>query len=166
MHPLALVLFLSCTGERVSKLEWFGICLSLLGIGISSFHGILEIFSGGTGHGESRALFGDSLCLFVGLVEAAIIVNRHRVKKFVPVLAFTFYTTTIATFCAAIFFMIFEGHLDLQLVACLRETCLLGWASPQWYILMLIFGLVVGLVYMAGFNYAVSHQLPSSSSLL
>ncbi len=40
-----------------------------------------------------------------------------------------------------------KGNMD--------EHSLLGWLSPKWLITILIFGLVIGVCCISGFNYAV-----------
>ena len=35
--------------------------------------------------------------------------------------------------------------------------CLFGWTSPDWVRLILLFGLIIGVVCIAGSNYAVMH---------
>jgi hypothetical protein len=50
-------------------------------------------------------------------------------------------------------------HGQVQ-VFCLQTNCVFGWASERWVRAMLLFGLTIGVVCFAGFNYAVQHISP------
>jgi hypothetical protein len=41
-------------------------------------------------------------------------------------------------------------------IFCTADNCLFGWLSGHWVGPLLIFGFVIGVVCVAGFNYAVS----------
>jgi hypothetical protein len=45
-------------------------------------------------------------------------------------------------------------------VFCLDENCVFGWMNRHWIAMMLIFGLTVGVICIAGFTYALQHVPP------
>lgn len=54
-------------------------------------------------------------------------------------------------------------------VFCAHDNCVFGWMAPKWALKILLFGLVIGVVCIAGFNYAMQYLPPlvfSSISLL
>jgi hypothetical protein len=68
----------------------------------------------------------------------------------------------VVVLAAALSFLCLErsAHVSvLDSVLCLHPTphdeCIFGWVSGEWFELILLFGLVIGVVCIAGFNYAV-----------
>lgn len=54
-------------------------------------------------------------------------------------------------------------------IFCLQDNCIFGWMAKKWAAKILLFGLLVGVVCMAGFNYAMQYLPPlvfSSTALL
>ncbi len=45
-------------------------------------------------------------------------------------------------------------HGGIQMF-CLQEHCIFGWMSQKWVVKILLFGLWIGVICIAGFNYAV-----------
>ena len=43
---------------------------------------------------------------------------------------------------------------------CTQSNCLFGWLSPDWLVIMIVFGFTIGFVCISGFNYAVTHIPP------
>jgi hypothetical protein len=50
-----------------------------------------------------------------------------------------------------------EGAVQLF---CTQTNCVFGWAHPDWLAMMLCFGLTIGVICIAGFNYAVEFISP------
>lgn len=88
LHPLMLVVILYFNGTKASYLEWIGIIVSILGIAISSLSGIQDIIRGKSSDESDNklALVGDFLCIVAAFNEAVIILNRHKIKKYVPLM--------------------------------------------------------------------------------
>jgi drug/metabolite transporter (DMT)-like permease len=58
------------------------------------------------------------------------------------------------------------GHIEMF---CHTEFCIFGWTNPEWVFPMLMFGLFIGVICMAGYNYSVQYISPlvfSSLTLL
>ena len=51
----------------------------------------------------------------------------------------------------------FSSSPDLIQIFCFNSNCVFGWISYEWWWKMLLFGLLIGLVCMTGFNYAIQH---------
>ena len=80
---------------------------------------------------------------------------------------YTLVTTAVVAVIASIGSVFFE--LGTDRIFCMDDNCLFGWASNKWLVFMLLFGLYVGLICIAGFNYAMQYISPlvfSSVSLL
>ena len=86
LHPLMLVVVLSCTGVKVSYLEWLGVLVVIVGIFVSAAHGLLSIFGPNQSSHAIRMLFGDALCSIAAVCEVCVILNRTKIKKYVPLM--------------------------------------------------------------------------------
>ena len=51
----------------------------------------------------------------------------------------------------------YSSSPDLIQIFCFNSNCVFGWISYEWWWKMLLFGLLIGLVCMTGFNYAIQH---------
>eukprot|EP01038_Epipyxis_sp_PR26KG_P007676 gene7676-10445_t len=156
-HPLILVIVLRVRGVQVSYLEVIGVMTSLLGIifvGLPTFFN--EQKSIDISYDAKYELLGYLLCFISAGAE------------------YTALTTLVNAVLSSIASILFEssnidpisGNLDLF---CVTDNCVFGWVSKKWIIRMLIFGLVIGVLCIAGFNYAMQHIPPlifSSLSLL
>jgi drug/metabolite transporter (DMT)-like permease len=67
-------------------LEWLGVVIAVLGVCVSAGDGIKDILHGSHSSNAARALFGDFLCVVAGINEVSIILNRHCIKPYVPLM--------------------------------------------------------------------------------
>ena len=51
----------------------------------------------------------------------------------------------------------YSSSPELIQIFCFNSNCVFGWISYEWWWEMLLFGLLIGLVCMTGFNYAIQH---------
>lgn len=54
----------------------------------------------------------------------------------------------------AVWFEVSPTNGGIQ-IFCQQDNCVFGWTSSRWVVEMLVFGFTVGVVHIAGFNYAV-----------
>lgn len=57
-----------------------------------------------------------------------------------------------------------NNHLTAVEIFCTGDHCIFGWMSQEWVRFMLMFGLWIGVVCIAGANYAVSFKYHISLS--
>eukprot|EP01038_Epipyxis_sp_PR26KG_P013335 gene13335-17884_t len=174
-HPLILVIVLRLRGVQVSYLEVIGVITSLLGIFLVGLPTFFDEETPSNPNYDSRyELLGYLLCFIAAGAEVVIMLNRIVTKKYVPLMQYTALTTLVNAVLSSIASILFEssnidpisGNLDLF---CVTDNCVFGWVSKKWMVRMLLFGLVIGVVCFAGFNYAMQHIPPlifSSLSLL
>lgn len=98
---------------------------------------------------------------------------------------YTFATTVVVAACATLAAVFLEGTGVIKSAAlvddygrpipqtidvfCAQDNCVFGWMARKWALKILLFGLVIGVVCIAGFNYAMQYLPPlvfSSISLL
>lgn len=171
LHPMMLVIFLYSSGTRLSRLEVFGTFICISGIFIAGGKGLFHLTHSSSTSDAVTAkneLFGDMLCIFASVAEVVVILNRKATKNHVPLFQYTFATTFMVAVITSIASLIMDdGNVQ---VICPKhsEMCLLGWIRPEWLLEMLLFGLIVGVICIAGFNYAVMYISPLafSSTLL
>jgi hypothetical protein len=100
----------------------------------------------------SEEILGCFLCLMAAAGEVGVILNRQVTKRYVPLMQYSAATSVGVTICTSLMSMLIEGtHLTG-----ICNHCIFGWLSHKWVSVVLLFGLVVGVVCIAGFNYAVS----------
>ena len=158
-HPLMLLLYLFIRGVKVSYYEWFGIILAMIG-------GIITVKWDQDDTAAKNELYGDVFCLLSSVAEVVVILNRKKTK--VPLFQYSAATTAVVAILSSIVSSIIESD-GINSYFCLENTCVFGWLNDQWVIPMLIFGFVVGLICITGFNYAmqyVSVLVFSASTLL
>lgn len=166
LHPLVLVVYIRVIGEYITYFEWTGIFVALLGVIIAASQGLLKFASSFSSSEDpvKNELLGDVLCIIASLSEALVIINRRAIKKYVPLFQYTFATTLIVAICSSIASFLFDGTSDIGTddieVFCLRDNCIFGWMSSKWIVPILLFGFIVGVICVAGFNYAVMYISP------
>lgn len=177
-HPLMLVLYFSVTGVCVvSRLEWIGVIVAFIGIILASLHVYMHrLLSGGVGgmgsddstgktpmeksiSSESWHLemVGVVLCLLSSANEVVVLLNRSKIKKYVPLMQYTAATTIVVMLGTTLAALILERDTFDTRLFCLQTNCVFGWMSQEWYWKMLLFGFIIGLVCITGFNYAIEH---------
>ena len=167
LHPLMLVFVLSLSGKKkVTAIEWAGTCISILGIVVATSRGLFHFVNNTSDEDNvastaKKQMLGDVLCIMASAAEVGVILNRTATKKHVPL----FMYTTITTLQVAIFVSIASVVLDDTErgrvgIFCIDENCIFGWVSHTWLLKMLLFGLVIGVVCIAGFNYAIQFIPP------
>lgn len=162
-HPLLLVFYYYFKGTPVTMWEWRGVFLSFFGLLFIAFFGdglFVEIFKGTTSYSHTgvseptgREVIGDLICLVSACAEVLVIVTRHHTRELLAPLQYTLWTTcivaTVTTFLAAAC-----SASPTSVVFSTQEGGLLGWLAPKWLTTMLVFGLIVGVVCVSGFNFA------------
>ena len=167
MHPLLLVLYMVAIGRKVSWQEWVGVLVSfsgLLFIAFFSSDGLwYRIVGVGSSHRRPTSTdsvqqpwIGDMLCFFAAVAEVVVIMNRESTKHYVPVIQYT----TLTTICVAFMTTFGASFYTSAAFFCTNDDCLFGWMSGKWLLVMTIFGFVVGVVCVGGFNYAMQHIHP------
>jgi drug/metabolite transporter (DMT)-like permease len=168
-YPIMLVISLKLTGTLVSGMEMIGVGISVGGMIISCLQDVLENNHEklvGPPIDTSHQFIGYTLCLLAASCEVAIIFNRIKTQKYVPLMQYTFATTiTVATMATLTSLLLErEGLIYTPLVTdrathvevfCLADNCIFGWFSHKWSVMILLFGMWI-VVCVAGFNYAVS----------
>ena len=186
MHPLMLCLFFCVMRPlAVSKFEIAGVIISFLGLVIAGFGELADssdkdshnLHNSGSSHNNStslsqinqqqqsngggfslpKELFGDFLCVCASVFEVVVILNRHKIKPFVPLMQYTAITTIFVALMTTVMAVIAYDGVD---VLCTRDECIFGWFSERWALIMLVFGFIVGVVCIAGFNFAMTHISP------
>lgn len=169
LHPLVLVIYLNFTGAQVGILDWAGVVIAIGGVALINIMDLLEPSSSGGGGGAREAsvgnqLFGAMLCIIAAIGECMVIINRKKIKKYVPLMQYTAVTTGIVCVIAMVYALFFENALAFGL----SPRSLWGWCGHKWAIPIVLFGLINGVVCQAGFNFAMQyiHPLVFSSTLL
>ena len=80
LHPLFLVFVIYFSGGSVSRYEWLGVVLSIAGLCVVGSDG----FGDTGGKAMHRVLFGDALNLVAAMAQVVVILNRRRIKNYVP----------------------------------------------------------------------------------
>lgn len=166
-HPLLLVWYYYFTGEKITAYEWSGVLLSFSGLLFIAMFGdglFYEIFKGTTSFSRQDVeptgmeAFGDCICLLAAAAEVVVLVNRSKTKEYVPTFQYTFLTTCIVAFTTTVLAAIFcatPHHIFST-----DEGGIFGWLAPKWFYTMFIFGFVVGVVCVSGFNFAMNYIQP------
>jgi drug/metabolite transporter (DMT)-like permease len=76
MHPVFLIGYLGLKGQPLSSFEWVGTFITVMGLFVAAAKDLL-------GGGQSSVI-GDSLGLISAVCQVVVILNRHKIKKFVP----------------------------------------------------------------------------------
>lgn len=168
-HPLLLVLYYHFKGDKVTIWEWSGVFVSFFGLLFIALFGdglFMEIFKGTTSYSRKgvaeptgREVFGDLICLISACAEVVVIVNRHHTRQLVAPLQYTFLTTCIVATVTTVLAALCSSSPS-SVVFSLQEGGIFGWLAPKWFTTMLIFGLVVGVVCVSGFNLAMNYIAP------
>lgn len=93
-QPMILCIYYQIVGIHISKTEWLGMLLAIAGIVIASMS---KALSGGedSDHDENvivhsnsvrEEILGDALCLLSAVFEVFILINRNKVKPYVPLM--------------------------------------------------------------------------------
>jgi len=151
-HPIILVFYFAFVrNSYVHKLEWFGVALSFCGLLIACSHTHSSLLS----VNDVDTLFGDVICIGSAICEAIVILNREIIIAHVPVMQYTAATTVVVAITSSILaFFFFDCALAVD------DNGLLGWISTYWIAKMFLFSFVVGVLCIAGFNYAMSSIPP------
>jgi drug/metabolite transporter (DMT)-like permease len=164
-HPLMLVTVLYLTGSKVQLLEWVGVSVIMCGICYSFVNQLDDFVAASvpatTNTGQQSTVFGDSLCLIAAFADMVLVLIRTKTTPHMTTLQYTGYTSLGIVLISTICSLYMDGTPENPVgIFCLQEDCVFGWMNGRWVCLMLIFGLTVGVVCIAGFNYAVQHLPP------
>jgi drug/metabolite transporter (DMT)-like permease len=93
-QPMILCIYYQIIGIHISRTEWLGMLLSMSGIAIASMSKLLP-----GGHESDQdedvivhsnsvkeEILGDALCLLSAVFEVFILINRNKVKPYVPLM--------------------------------------------------------------------------------
>lgn len=152
-YPLMLVVYLHFNGVVVSRVEWIGVLAAIIGI---------IILTGSTVSDSNELylpldrIYGDGLCLLSAVCETLVIVNRQKTRAYVPLMQYTAVTTVIVVFITSFLWILLDSMEGREIeILCLKSNCFFGWFSDFWILKIICFGLLIGVVCIAGFNYAV-----------
>ena len=137
MHPLILVFYLRFTGNNVSTLEWLGTFTAFSGLLVAASSALSANSSGGFTLGKKEVL-GDVLCFLAAAGEVVVIMNRHKIKQFVPLFQYSALTSMCVVIVTSCISCVSDWHSFH--VFCFDDDCLLGWASLKWFKIMCVFG--------------------------
>jgi drug/metabolite transporter (DMT)-like permease len=91
LHPLFMVLYLYFTGSTLTIYDWCGVFLAVSGMIIISaedlYHELVDPSE--DTQNLSNQIFGSCLCLLAACSEFTVIVNRKKIKKYVPLMQVT-----------------------------------------------------------------------------
>jgi drug/metabolite transporter (DMT)-like permease len=159
----------------VSTLEWIGVIVAFIGIVLASLHVYIHRLVAGVATDDSSGMtqtameasiakeswhvemLGVVLCLLASANEVVVLLNRSKIKKYVPLMQYTAFTTVIVMLGTTLAALILERDSFNTQIFCRSTNCVFGWISQEWYWKMLLFGLIIGLVCITGFNYAIEH---------
>jgi drug/metabolite transporter (DMT)-like permease len=167
LHPLMLVFWLQFKPREVdkdqamqvarpSRYEWLGTAIALIGVVIISVKNLGSLV--GQSSIGSNEIIGDSICTLAACAEVVVILNRHQIKKHVPLWQYTAITTFVVIVVSSTAAVVIDGSK----LFCVEDFkyCVFGWASKEWIAWMLPFGAVVGVICMPCLNYAIQYIPP------
>lgn len=76
MHPVFLIGYLGLMGQPLSFFEWAGTFITVTGLFVAAAN---DLFGGG-----KSSVIGDMLGLISAICQVVVILNRQKIKKFVP----------------------------------------------------------------------------------
>jgi len=152
LHPLFLVMYYGVCGLAVSRMEWLGVLIACIGIAFTIFDESSEQLAL-TDSARELEWFGLFLCICAAAAEVLILVCRNAVGTNVPTMMYTFCTTVEVAVISAVMCMVTGEATG----AGFSDAGLLGWLTAKWAEKMFLFGFVVGVICVAGFNFAMTH---------
>jgi drug/metabolite transporter (DMT)-like permease len=90
LHPLLLVIYMRLTGHEVSVLDWTGVIVTIAGIFVIGSEELLFQEKSTSNVSPVYELLGYVLCFFAACGELVVILNRKRIKKYVPLMQVKF----------------------------------------------------------------------------
>jgi drug/metabolite transporter (DMT)-like permease len=94
IQPLILAMYLCLCGKMISKYEWIGVIIAILGIFIASFNNLIAT----PGTMASNALIGIPFAFAAAVCDVMMVLTRRHQKKYVPlfqvILQCTVFNTT------------------------------------------------------------------------
>jgi drug/metabolite transporter (DMT)-like permease len=140
-------------GAVVSGLEWGGVVIAFLGL-LMAAEDIPEE-SSSSPEDKNNASIGIGLCVIAAIGEVVVILNRQSINHCVMTMEYSAFTTVIVSIISSIASVLMYGS-DLSI----SDNGLFGWLSPDWLGRMFLFGFIVGVVCVSGFNYAMNFISP------
>lgn len=102
LHPLLMVIYLYFNGGNLSFFDWGGVFLALIGLVIINGEELYHEFSSNSNNDNSGGdeitsnlttqIFGSFLCFLAACSEFAVLVNRKKIKKYVPLMQVILYS--------------------------------------------------------------------------
>jgi drug/metabolite transporter (DMT)-like permease len=166
LYPALIVLVYRVKGISVSRGEIVGVMLAMCGVCVSmmgAFTGWDPLVREHSEHEASSspessddAWIGDMMCLSLSVILCLEIFLSATARKEMPLFLYTATSTVCCLFLLCFLTIAFEGAtLDADPI-----HGLFGWLDTRWVLMMLIFGFLVGLVGILGFNIAIAHISP------
>ena len=153
VYPLILVAYVRYTGVRISRGEVIGVLLTTAGMAITLMGGSSSNTTGFSVKEEGKEPLGDAMNIAASALMAMDIVLMAHARSIVPLYTYTTALTACVVALSITVSLLFEDASLLRI----DRTGVFGWAAPDVVGLMLLFGLVVGMVGIVGFNFAVKH---------
>jgi drug/metabolite transporter (DMT)-like permease len=170
--PIIMAVYLHLSGRcRLSYVEWAGVFIAFVGMGLSSVSP-LDTHAGhpaGHTHTHTHTSPGEGdippslvavsicMCLLSAVVYVLDTFIAKRVRAQVPILMYGCTVSLVIAVWAAVGSALFEGGVHFTA----GRDGLLGWASSgDLFWELFSFALVVGMFTISGYNYAVLHVSP------
>ena len=146
LHPVFLVIYISFFSSiNVQKLEWLGVIISVCGLSLTIF----DEDPLATNIERKLEFLGLFLCVLGSVFEVFVLVNREVIGKLIPTMLYSLLTTIGVVIVSSIILVFFHSTpLDFT------DHGLFGWCTARWAEKMFFFGFVVGVICVAGFNFA------------
>lgn len=166
MSPIFLVVYGRLKGVKISRGELLGVLGSLVGIVICALGGIrtdtVDNEEGGAAapsgpqRSGSEMLIGDalSLCCAVSMVGETLLSSKIREK--VPLFCFSWMSNAVALLVMACASLMLEDSM----LSDATPDGVFGWVNPRFVGILLVFGFIVGMVGILGFNIAIRYISP------
>ena len=130
---------------------------SAAGVGVDEIIKTRTIFPVENMSPSETQFLGDVLCIASGAFIAMNVLTAAPTRKVVPLFGYSFWTSLMVLFNLLIMTLALEGStfgMD-------PHTGVMGWlTSTEMIIRVILFGFIVGMVGILGFNYSVSHLNP------
>lgn len=155
LYPLVLVVYSRVTGVKVSKGEALGVVLAFGGVAITLIPGGSSSSSSDQGSStkeSGKEFLGDAMNMVGSALVAINIIFAQHVRKTLPVFTYSTINTINVTLWLSF------GTLVIERVSFSNDMDgLFGWTRPELVGIMMLFGFVVGILGLIGFNVAVKH---------
>ncbi|KAF0852337.1 mitochondrial RhaT domain-containing protein [Andalucia godoyi] len=155
LYPALIVIVYRYRGVNVSKGEICGVSISVSGVVLSMTEEFLNSAEPSPSMAHGPAWIGDLMNIFLSAVICCEIFLSAHARKHISL----FMYTCLSSICCLLFLVVMSGLFEHFTWDSDPKTGLFGWAAHEWLLPLLVFGLIVGCIGIAGFNLAV-HWIP------